>query len=1063
MMPELTEDDLIAIFRGDECNAHARNYPMYPLLSPGMPPVGLNFTAHAQALGDKQAVITEGKGKNKKAVDVGFNLQYLYLRALYDNQFYLPLQLKGRVESVQCLPGHLWGGEAEGPRFVPDELLEGRPRVMVVGKMPSYDEVQQSRNLSGPAGDYLKEVLTSCGMAETDLNDWYVCNLVRWANPNAQSGALPAVWIKDCLPLLHQEFRLCLPDYVLCLGAEATKAVCGTKCTLANMIGRHIELEIPVHEAHEEPRTHKMQVMAATSPSNVLRATELHPQFEATIRNFVRLIKKQSFTVAEEESVKWMAVYKERDLKEIVDHVLSHPGLKKIAVDGEWHGHHPGEPGSYLRTVQISYNGKFAVVIVLREAGGEVAFAPSIDAASRQLQRLLDRDDVQIGGSFLAADLPWLEYAGINLRHRISVPAELDQFRGGNYAGAFDVALAHHACNETADFKLEVMSSRLCGAPRWDVKINEWKKDHCSKLKIKAEDLGGYGEVPDEILLPYSAYDAAFTRQLMDIHCKLLNADRFGNDCWRPFHVSMMAFPAFVEMGLEGVKVDRQRVDELTDTFIEAASAKITELQQAIRWPGFNPRSSQQCIEFLFGERFSTKIDATTGAKKRIRPMGALSLNLQPVKSTSGRAWGWVVSRGEQHMHAPCTDKEVCGILGAQHPLASQLRDVRIIDQVLKSIFRPPETVNKKSNVYAQDADGHRIYKGGIGKYVCHDDRVRSTFVQVKETGRSSSARPNLQAISKRRESDYLRVLGEQYKWPIRSILTSNTDPEYGEPTVLLEADYRGAELLVMAVMARDKQMLDHCLRASLPEDDPNYYDIHANTAIRAFQLDCAPTKSGLKSIGKSAIRIASKTVLFSIEYGAVAETCARRCQEEGVPVNTEEAQKIINTIFATYPGIPDLQDKLRARANNPGWLCNPFGRLRRCIPSSDKSAMSAMEREFLNSLMQSTVADSVSTALYYLYNHPRREELGYRIVLQIHDAVILEVPTRSLDEVYNKIMPECMVDRVTFKACDLDGVPYPDSPDYRFDIDKEVVTRWGIPITKEECDELAISHAYAH
>lgn len=106
-------------------------------------------------------------------------------------------------------------------------------------------------------------------------------------------------------------------------------------------------------------------------------------------------------------------------------------------------------------------------------------------------------------------------------------------------------------------------------------------------------------------------------------------------------------------------------------------------------------------------------------------------------------------------------------------------------------------------------------------------------------------------------------------------------------------------------------------------------------------------------------------------------------------------------------------------------------------------------------------VADAVSIALYHLYNHPRKAELGYRIVLQIHDAIVLEVPVRSLDIVYNEIMPECMADAVSFQACDLDGVPYSDSPIYRFGIDQDVATRWGVKLTEAECDAMGIDPRY--
>jgi len=1061
LIPDLTRDDLEAIFRGDANNAYAMRYPMYPLLSPGMPPAGPNMIAHAKALGDDTPYEFEGKGKDKRAVSVGYMLQCLYLRCLYDNEFSLPIKLKGVTEPARVIPGHLWNSAPDGPKYLEDEYLEGRPRVMVVGKMPGQEELRDGRNLCGPSGRQLRETLIAIGVDEADLGDWYVCNLVRWAHLNPQSSAVPAAWIKDCLPLLHQDIRFYLPDYILCLGAEATKAVCGSGHTVNNMIGRYIEIEEPLHEPGDEPIMHKMKVMSVTHPAAVLRRTERFPQFEATLRNFSQLIRGEEFTASSDKEITVQCVYTERELRELVDFVLSKPGLKKIAVDGEWHGQHPGDPGSYLRTIQLSWHGKHSIVVVLRQQGGDAVFMPSIPSAISQLQRLLDRDDVQLGGSFFSSDLPWLEHIGLHIAHRFCVPPAVADVRGGDYAGGFDVALAHHAYNETGDFKLEVMASRLCGADRWDAALNEWKKAYLAERKMKDEELEGYGECPDDILLPYGGKDAAYTRQLMDIHCKLLNADLFGNDCWTPFHISMMAFPAFNEMGTMGVKVDRERINALTDTFQEARTSKLQALREAIHWPTFNPRSPQQSVEFLFGQAYSTKFDKDSGERLSVRPSGAVTLNLPPVKTTGkGKPWAWVEARGDTNKFSPSTDKEVCGILGLQHPLALQLRDVRLVDQVLKSVFRPP-LVRKGETEMARDREGRRVYAGGIAKFICYDERVRSSFQQVKETGRASSARPPLQNISKRREQDYKRILGDRYNWPIRSFIVSNTDVDYGEPTVLVEADYRGAELLGMAVMSRDPTMLDHCLRANLDDDDPNFYDIHSHIAVLAFRLDCEPTKAGLESIDQVGKRIAAKNIIFGVGYGRTAEACARQCQEEGVPITTSEAQQIINTIFELYPGIPRLQDALRARVSEPGWIKNCFGRYRRFIATSDRGAMGELERQALNFPFQSMVADAVSTALYYLYRHQRKSELGYKIALQLHDAVILEVPLRSLDAVCHEILPECMVESVPFRACDLSGVPFTDSPEYRFGIDVDVATRWGVKLSLQECDELGISHEY--
>jgi len=431
------------------------------------------------------------------------------------------------------------------------------------------------------------------------------------------------------------------------------------------------------------------------------------------------------------------------------------------------------------------------------------------------------------------------------------------------------------------------------------------------------------------------------------------------------------------------------------------------------------------------------------------------------------------MAAGDEERYTPSTDKETCGILGLHSELALSLRHVRIIDHVLKSVLRPPDTVERPKRgqelppgsppigAIIRRVDGRRQYSGGHASFVCADQRLRSHFQQVKETGRAAAARPPLQNLAKRREDDYRRIQGPRYRWPIRSFITSNTDPEYGEQTVLIEADYKGAELFAMAVMARDENMIDHCLRANLPDGDPNQYDIHSNVAVDAFRLNCAPTKDGLASLGEEGKRISAKNIIFGIGYGRGAEACARQAQEEGVDISPEEAQAVITAIFNRYPRVPLLQETIRDRVLNPSWIRNCFGRYRRVIPVEDRQGLGELERQLLNFPMQSQVADAVSYALHYLMTHPRKRELGYRIVLQIHDAVLLEVPLRSVDTVYHEVLPECMVDRISFRASDCDGVPYPDSPVYRFDIDRSVQTNWGVKLTWDQCDQLGISRDY--
>lgn len=1042
----LTAEDKQQIVTGERDSELWQQFPFYSLDAPAMPPAGNNFIKHAEATGEHVA--------------------QLYFEALYNGYgFCIPVSFKDQAEPARIIPGHFWGHNTYGPQLAADAE---RPIVMVVGKMPGYEELDSGRNFYGPSGQQLYSTLIGVGMDEAKLGDWYLCNLVRWPHLSPQGGALPQAWIKDCLPILYQELRILKPEYILCLGAEATKAICGKAASLQSMIGRHIDFTYVVNHMDEEPAEHTAKVMAVVHPASVLRNTDQYPQFESTLRNFVELVNGRQIS-RHSDTVRIRYVYKERELADIVDKIIKPTGLKKVAVDAEWHGEHPDEPGAYLRTVQFSAADNEAVVIVLRYKGGGQAFMPGDYAAIRQLARLLDRDDVQIIGHFFAADMPWLLHAGLDLRPRFTVPADINAMRTGEYAGGFDTSLAAHAHNETAEYKLELLASRMLGADRWDIELQNWLKGFCTANKLKVGDIEGYGECPEEVLLPYSGKDAAYTRKLRDIYAGvpgnadkpgLLNGDRYGNDCWVPFQISMKAFRAFLEMHTIGVKVDRTRIDNLTTTFEAARNRLLAKFRASIDWPAFNPRSSPQCVELLFGEQFNRKLDKITGQPVRLRPAGAKCFGLRPVKTTGTRSkpWAKVQAEGEEYKYSPSTDKETCGILASHHSEVRALRDLRLIDQVLKSVFRPAK---RQKNGQLIVEDGHHVYDGGIAAFICHDSRIRSFFSQHKETGRASSRRPPLQNLSKRRENDYKRILQDNYAYKIRSFICSNTDPDYGPTTVLIEADFQGAELFGMATQARDNTMIDHCLRAALPEDHPNHYDIHSNVAVRAFNLDCEPTKSGLESIDRVDLRVGAKNVIFGGGYGRSAEAIARQAQEEGVDMTEEQAERIMHAIFDIYSGIPILQQGLRERASNPGWIRNCFGRLRRVIASNDRVVQGELERQFLNFPFQSMVADAVSLALDNLYTDSRRERLGYRIVLQLHDAIMLEVPVESLVEVYDEVLPDCMEQQVSFKSCDFDGRPYADSPDYHFSIDRDVMLRWGEKIDIELCQELRIPERF--
>ena len=312
-------------------------------------------------------------------------------------------------------------------------------------------------------------------------------------------------------------------------------------------------------------------------PVRVLRTTAEMPQFESQMERFVDMVRGRKASTAPRR-FEFHYFDKVNDLDALIDMILAAPGKKIVAFDGEWEGGHPGEPGSYLRTIQISHKPGFAVAIVLRHAGGEPRFMPGIPAAIKSLQRLIDDPNVRMAGHFFSADYPWLEHEGLKLAHKWLVPGTPEECRDN---GPLETGLLAHSAWETGDFKLEHQGVRYCKVHRWDTELKAWlsarKTEDGKKIKegMDAESINGYGNVPDGILLPYGCYDACITRELVDVYIQpggLLDKDMYGQSGWVGYHTAMKAFPAFVEMSEIGITLDKERIKDVGRTFTEVQS-----------------------------------------------------------------------------------------------------------------------------------------------------------------------------------------------------------------------------------------------------------------------------------------------------------------------------------------------------------------------------------------------------------------------------------------------------------------------------------------------------------
>ena len=249
-------------------------------------------------------------------------------------------------------------------------------------------------------------------------------------------------------------------------------------------------------------------------------------------------------------------------------------------------------------------------------------------------------------------------------------------------------------------------------------------------------------------------------------------------------------------------------------------------------------------------------------------------------------------------------------------------------------------------------------YCDGLLKVIAPDGRIHSSFNQTEtRTGRISSTEPNLQNIPVRTER------GKEF----RRFFTAK------DGCVLVDADYSQIELRVLAHIADDRNMLD-AFR--------NGEDIHTATAAKVFGLP--------KDMVTPTLRSRAKAVNFGIVYGIGAFSLSK-----DIGVSRKEAEGYIKSYLALYSGIDKYMKDVVEKAKKDGYVTTMFGR-RRYLPeltSSNFNMRAFGERVARNMPIQGTAADIIKTAMIRVYDRLKRENMRSRLILQVHDELIVEAP----------------------------------------------------------------------
>ena len=347
-----------------------------------------------------------------------------------------------------------------------------------------------------------------------------------------------------------------------------------------------------------------------------------------------------------------------------------------------------------------------------------------------------------------------------------------------------------------------------------------------------------------------------------------------------------------------------------------------------------------------FGERLTSSIEQL---QQSIWALAGEPFNIQSPKQLGSILFErLMLPAGKKTKTGWSTNAAVLDKLRGKHPIIEQILDYR--------------TLTKLKSTYAD----------GLLKEISADGRIHTNFqMTVTATGRLSSTEPNLQNIPVRRE------LGAQ----IRKMFVASPGK------VLVDADYSQIELRLLAHIANDETMI-----AAFRSGE----DIHAVTASQVFGVPLAEVTPLQRSHAKA--------VNFGIVYGISAFSLA---QDIGVFQN--EAKAYMDSYFAKYHGVREYMTRVVEQAKADGYVTTLFGR-RRDLPelkSSNFNLRSFGERVALNMPIQGTAADIIKAAMVRVDARMRAEHLQARLLLQVHDELIVECPAAEAETVKGILIEE--------------------------------------------------------
>ncbi|MEM0963191.1 MAG: DNA polymerase I [Bacteroidota bacterium] len=535
---------------------------------------------------------------------------------------------------------------------------------------------------------------------------------------------------------------------------------------------------------------------------------------------------------------------------------------------------------------------------------------------------------------------PGLPKVGHNLKYDIEVLARQGVAVRGDL---FDTMVAHYLLNPEASHKLDDVSSfHLNYRPQPITDLIGTGKNALTMDQVPVEDVG-----------PYACEDADISLRLVSVLTEALREVDGGEGRLLQIaeEIEFPLVPVLAAMEMAGVKIDEHVLADIRADLDRQLAETETEIY-ALAGRAFGIGSTKQLGEVLFNdpptdedraayERWVQDVKDNEAGEVEGDPDAKPKTKKQLAEEAPTFGIG-LQPLGKTKTGKPKTDEKVLAELAQEHPLPALVLDWRKVSK-LKSTYvdRLPELIHPDTG------------------------RVHTDFNQtVTATGRLSSSNPNLQNI------------------PIRTDMGKEIRRAFvAEPgSVLLAADYAQIELRIIAHMSEDPDLVQ-----AFAENK----DIHTATASRVFDVPYDEVTRGQRS------RV--KQVNYGIPYGISAFGLAQRLR-----IGNSEAQELIDQYRQSYPQVIQFLDGLIEEARDRGYVETLLGR-RRYVPqitSRNPNDRAYAERIAVNMPIQGTQADMIKRAMVSIHAGLAEVSTDARMILQVHDELVFEVPEGETDAV---------------------------------------------------------------